>query len=329
LDVKGNPAASSTAVDERRTHTRFAVEEQATVMVVGHGMSFAGRILNLGLHGCRLQASAHLPGGGRVRVEVTFSVNGMPFRMGGAVRWSDEDDMGIQFVRVSAARHAEWSKVIEELQAQAAKNAAAEAARNRLPARDAELVQIVDANLAEAARLAGPLLACRIGCTQCCHGAFAINALDALRLRSGMATLHAFAPETAAAIERRARAWIAEHGADFPGDTATGILGTSEQEREGFEDFANDAPCPALDPATGRCDVYAWRPMTCRVFGPPVRAIGDEGREGLGHCELCFIDASAEVVAECEMQVPHELEAEVLEEIGEPNETVVAFALLN
>ena len=44
------------------------------------------------------------------------------------------------------------------------------------------------------------------------------------------------------------------------------------EDQARFEDFANDAACPALDPATGRCDVYAWRPMTCRVFGPPVRA---------------------------------------------------------
>ena len=60
-----------------------------------------------------------------------------------------------------------------------------------MPARDAQLVQIretklvqiVDASLADAARRAGDFLACRIGCTQCCHGAFAINALDAARLR--------------------------------------------------------------------------------------------------------------------------------------------------
>jgi Fe-S-cluster containining protein len=314
--------------DDRRACPRFAVDEQASVQVVGHGMSFTGRILNLGLHGCRLQSGAHLPGGGRVRVEVTFSVNGIPFRMGGAVRWSDEDDMGIQFVRVSMTRHSEWTRVIEELKAQTEKDAAAAVARNRLPQRDTELVQIVDRNLAEAARLAGPLLACRIGCTQCCHGAFAINALDAMRLRTGMEKMHAFAPETAAAVEARARAWVAEFGADFPGDAATGVLGTSDADRERFEDFANDAPCPALNPETGKCDVYAWRPMTCRVFGPPVRAAGEEGQEGLGHCELCFVGASEEAIAGCEMPVPHDLEAELLEHIGETGETVVAFALL-
>ena len=138
-----------------------------------------------------------------------------------------------------------------------------------LPARDRELVRIVDAALADAARRAGEWLVCRIGCTQCCYGAFAISALDALRLRTGMKILLATEPALAAEIERRARDWIAQHGAEFPGDLTTGLLGESEEERDRFEEFANQAACPALDPATGRCDVYAWRPMTCRVFGPP------------------------------------------------------------
>jgi Fe-S-cluster containining protein len=197
-----------------------------------------------------------------------------------------------------------------------------------LPARDARLVQIVDAALDDAARRAGDLLACRIGCTQCCYGAFAINGLDAARLREGMVTLRASNPTLAAEIERRAGVWLAEYGSDFPGDSEAGVLCTSDGDQTRFEEFANDAACPALDSASGRCDVYAWRPMTCRVFGPPVQSVSDSGAEGLGHCELCFIGATPQQVAACEMPVPHELEAELLEEIGSQNETVVAFALL-
>ncbi|PWT86024.1 MAG: zinc/iron-chelating domain-containing protein [Acidobacteria bacterium] len=203
----------------------------------------------------------------------------------------------------------------------------------KLPDRDRELVQIVDAALADAARRAGPWLACRPGCTQCCHGAFAINRLDALRLREGMEELRREDPSIAKAVEERARAWISEHGADFPGDSATGILGTSDEEQERFEDFANDAACPALNPTTGLCDVYKWRPMTCRVFGPPVRM--NQG-DDLGCCELCFIGATDAQIAACEMPVPHELEAGLAAEVsGEEGcddanlcETVVAFALL-
>jgi Fe-S-cluster containining protein len=194
-----------------------------------------------------------------------------------------------------------------------------------LPARDQKLVQIVDAALADAGQRAGDWLVCRLGCTQCCYGAFAINALDALRLRTGMEALRVSKPALAAEIERRARDWMGAHGVDFPGDRATGVLGETETDRERFEEFANEAACPALDPATGRCDVYAWRPMTCRVFGPPVRM--GEG-DALGHCELCFAGASTEEVAACEMTVPHEAEADLLDEIKEKGETVVTFALL-
>ena len=194
-----------------------------------------------------------------------------------------------------------------------------------LPADDTQLVQIVDAALANAARRAGDWLACRPGCTQCCHGAFVINALDAERLKAGVRALLAADPEKAKAIEQRAKGWIAEYGPGFPGDAATGVLGTSEEEQELFEDFANEAACPALNPTTGLCDVYEWRPMTCRVFGPPVR-VGDG--EALGCCELCFVGASEQEIAACEMPVPREEEEKLVEQIDDAGETVVAFALL-
>jgi Fe-S-cluster containining protein len=207
-----------------------------------------------------------------------------------------------------------------------------------LPARDSELVQIMDAELARVIRISGSHLACRPGCTQCCHGAFAINALDAARLRTGMEALCQSDPTLAALVEDRAKSWLAEHGSAFPGNLSTGILGTSESYQEAFESFANEAPCPALDPATGLCDVYEFRPMTCRVFGPPVRVEPEDAantspdQKSLACCELCFIGATQEQTATCEMHPPHELESEVLTELGdaikEPAETIVAFALL-
>src|SRR4051812_46971627 len=122
-----------------------------------------------------------------------------------------------------------------------------------LPPRDSELVQIMDASLADAARRAGSWLACRVGCTQCCHGAFVINALDAERLRTGMDALRVGDPALAEEVARRARAWIGDHGPAFPGNVETGVVGTTPEHEDAFEEFANDAPCPALDPNTGRC----------------------------------------------------------------------------
>ena len=193
-----------------------------------------------------------------------------------------------------------------------------------LPAGDRQLVQIMDAAFAEAQRRAGPHLVCRPGCTQCCHGAFRINALDAARLRSGMQALHGSDPERAHAIRGRAEAWIREFARDFPGDPESGVLAESEVESDPLEEIADDAACPALDPASGCCEVYAWRPMTCRVFGPPVRM--DTG--ALGCCELCFTTANDEEIAACEMSVPHDLEDNLLADLADATETVVAYALL-
>ncbi len=194
---------------------------------------------------------------------------------------------------------------------------------------DHELVQILDASLADAARRSGEWLVCHVGCTQCCIGAFAINQLDAQRLRGGLADLKITDPTRAADVERRAADYIARLSADFPGNAITGILAEDEESKTRFEDFANEEPCPALDPATGRCNLYDARPTTCRVFGPPIRS-GEDG--GLGVCDLCFHGASAEEIAACEMQVdPDGLEAKLLAEVeqqsGLHGNTLVAYCL--
>jgi Fe-S-cluster containining protein len=201
--------------------------------------------------------------------------------------------------------------------------------RTSLPASDQKLIQIVDAALAETARKSGDWLVCRKGCTQCCYGAFAISQLDAVRLRKGLNDLKSSDPRRAARVSRRAQQAVKRLSATFPGDPRTGILGEDEAAEAAFADFANDEPCPALDPATGACDLYAARPMTCRTFGPPVRS-GEEG--GLAVCELCYHGASDQQIAACEMvpdpdNLEEKLIAEVEKRTGRRGNTVVAFCL--
>lgn len=197
----------------------------------------------------------------------------------------------------------------------------------RLPAGDLKLIQIVDAALGDAAQRSGEWLACRPGCTQCCVGVFAINQLDAVRLQQGLARLEKTDPQRAGRIRLRARASAERLAMEFPGNAKTGVLDEGPEADEGFAEFANDELCPVLDPETGLCELYDARPMTCRTFGPPVRAEG-----GLGVCELCFHGATDEEVAACEMVVdPDDLEAKLVEQVekarGPRGQTIVAFCV--
>jgi Fe-S-cluster containining protein len=200
--------------------------------------------------------------------------------------------------------------------------------RTHFPSRgDQKLIQIVDSALADATRRSGEWLVCRPGCTQCCIGAFAINQLDAARLQRGLDDLEKRDPERAARVRQRARESVARLAPEFPGDPVSGVLDEGEEADRKFADFANDEPCPVLDPETGFCELYESRPMTCRVYGPPVRS-----EDGLGVCGLCYQGAPDKEIAACEMKPdPDDLESRLLAELekntGARGNTIIAFCL--
>jgi Fe-S-cluster containining protein len=197
---------------------------------------------------------------------------------------------------------------------------------------DTGLIQIVDAALADAVRRSGAWLACRAGCSQCCHGVFEITALDGARLRDGLAELRASDPARAARVRDRVERALERLGPWFPGDLAAGVLAGTEEEIELFEEFAHADACPALDPETQSCDLYEARPILCRTFGPPIRNEGGEQEGGLAICELNFVGASPEEIAAGEMDsefrvLEEELEERFLREHPHAGATIVAFAL--
>ena len=117
---------------------------------------------------------------------------------------------------------------------------------------------------------------------------------------------------------------VNEFGSRFPGDPYSGTLAAEDERWEQFADLPEaDGACPVLDPGTGRCELYTGRPLTCRVFGPPVR-----NEDGIGVCELCYAGASEERVFAGEMVLRHhELEEELNIELPS-GETVIAWAVL-
>jgi Fe-S-cluster containining protein len=159
------------------------------------------------------------------------------------------------------------------------------------------LVQIVDAAVVDAYQRGGHHLVCHPGCSQCCIGVFPIAHEDAARLREGLASLEPTDPEKFQRIKKRVADSLTRLDPWFPGDRTTGILNEDHEAAILFEEFANDEPCPVLDLASGTCDLYPHRPILCRTFGPPMRT--DENN--LATCELCFIHATTEEIAACEL----------------------------
>jgi len=167
------------------------------------------------------------------------------------------------------------------------------------------LIQIVDAALSSATERSGLHLVCRPGCTQCCHGVFPISQQDAARLREGLQSLEQNDPERSHRVRKRVAESLVRFAPLFPGDPATGILREDYESSLLFADEVEDTeaaigdnePCPVLDPSTGTCDLYSARPIVCRTFGPPMRT--PEG--DLATCELCYIQASTEEIAACEL----------------------------
>ena len=172
--------------------------------------------------------------------------------------------------------------------------------------------------MSEAAARAGDRLACRPGCTECCHGPFPINSLDAHRLRQGLALLAERDPDRAIAVVERAERMVPLLRPGFPDDF------DSDEAEEYFARHAA-VPCPVLDPATGRCDLYEHRPLSCRTFGPPVRI----GEADLPPCRLCFVGAAPEEIDACRVEPdPHGIEDRLIDLFQAGDETLIAFALL-
>jgi Fe-S-cluster containining protein len=186
---------------------------------------------------------------------------------------------------------------------------------------DRRLLAELDDTLREAARRSGDWLVCRPGCTECCIGPFAITPLDALRLQEGLARID---PVVATEVRTRAAAYVQRIAPEYPGNTTTGEL----LDEDSLPAWTDALPCPALDPTTGRCELYEWRPVTCRVFGPVTRIA--EG--AVAACELCYSGATEAEMAACAVDIdPGGLEGELLaqlEDSGLRGLTVVAYALL-
>ena len=195
---------------------------------------------------------------------------------------------------------------------------------------DAELLELLDVGFAEARRRAGSWLACRSGCADCCHGPFPVTSLDVRRLRRGMEHLSSTRPDRAHAIHGRAALAVEVLAEGFPGDAASGRLTHDESRLDPFFERHASLACPVLDPEAGTCDLHAWRPVSCRTYGPPLRF----GEKLSPPCGLCFRGATQATVERCRIEPDRDgAEAAILAHMGaaadEHWETLIAHALVD
>jgi Fe-S-cluster containining protein len=145
-----------------------------------------------------------------------------------------------------------------------------------------------------------------------------------------MIELSAAAPERAGALRGRARQAVERLAAGYPGDPRTGRLSEGEPVLDRFFERHRSLPCPALNPDSGRCELYDRRPVPCRSYGPPARF----GDELVAPCPLCFDGATDERIEACRIEPDREaLEERIIAGMGAAGgggwETLVAFALLD
>lgn len=118
MELQSNANQETLTAQDRRSSPRFSIDTEATLVVVGHGLSMTCRVLDLSRSGCRMRTEGSIPAGVQVLVEVTFSVNRIPFRIAGVTRRSNgSDEVGIEFTDMSPRRTAEWAEVVDEVQA--------------------------------------------------------------------------------------------------------------------------------------------------------------------------------------------------------------------
>ena len=99
-------------------------------------------------------------------------------------------------------------------------------------------LRLIDGDVAPVVARYREHIACRAGCSECCHQSFRVSELEGALLREAAA---AAAPAVRAEIAARAAAYRPGRG----------------------------EPCPALAPE-GVCQVYAHRPRICRKYGIPL-----------------------------------------------------------
>ena len=113
---------------EQRAAPRLPVDGHASLLLLKHNASISCHIVDLSVGGCRIEAESPFTAGLDQRVEVSFTVRGLPVRCLGNTRWTDGGrQIGIRFEEMTARRRAELIQIVRELEEAHAAQLAADA----------------------------------------------------------------------------------------------------------------------------------------------------------------------------------------------------------
>ena len=101
---------------DRRSQPRFAVDARVTVYLLKAAAALRGQILELSLGGCRIRTVQPLSVGIYCRVELEFTLEGIPFRLAGVTQSiHDRHTVGFRFLDMSERKRAQLTELIEEI----------------------------------------------------------------------------------------------------------------------------------------------------------------------------------------------------------------------
>lgn len=129
----------------------------------------------------------------------------------------------------------------------------------------------------------GEQIRCAAGCAECCRGLFDITLLDAALLKEGFDRLDAVVREQALTKCRERLSGLQRLWPDFAHPFILNYRPEDEWELLMPDD--DETPCPLLG-EDGRCLVYGFRPMTCRLHGLPLVDLTGE----VLHDEWCTLN---------------------------------------
>jgi c-di-GMP-binding flagellar brake protein YcgR len=115
IPAAGLPTTKAVAAN-RRAQFREHIDASAVIDLIKIASRLKGRILDLSLGGCRIRTLERFPVGIYTRVEIEFSLEGLPFRLGGVIQAiHDRNTVGIRFLDMSSRRREQVELLMEEI----------------------------------------------------------------------------------------------------------------------------------------------------------------------------------------------------------------------